>query len=125
MDKSTLHSLRQLDHTALQTILTALNGAKNALRRDACGDWTIQGSRGEIRSYNDQFAIYLACHSAKAWTFAKKQLAPLIQTISQDGDDEGIFILRRIPEEDEVALLRHYIGLRQTRDAPQNSFHPG
>jgi hypothetical protein len=124
MDQSTLHSLRQLDHTALQTILTALNGAKNSLRRDACGDWIIQGSRGEIRSCNGHFAICLACHSKLAWTYAKKKLEGFTVVV-QDGDEEGVLYITRIPLETEIATLRDYIGLHQTRDAPPNAFHPG
>jgi hypothetical protein len=53
------------------------------------------------------------------WTAAKKQLAAFT-TVSQDGDDEGILVLSRMPDEDEAATLRHYIGLRQTHD-----IHPG
>jgi hypothetical protein len=120
MDQSTLHALRQHDHIKLQTLLVALNGARNSLRRDACGDWMIEGSRGQIRPCNDQFSIYLACHSIRAWNAAKKQLAG-ITTVSQDGDEEGILTMTRTPEPREGVILRDYIGLRQTRDAPQGN----
>jgi hypothetical protein len=51
------------------------------------------------------------------WTYAKKQLAGFA-TVHQDGDDEGVLVLIRMPSESEAATLRHYIGLRQTREVP-------
>jgi hypothetical protein len=121
MDKSTLHTLRQHDHIALQTLLTTLNGAKNALRRDGCGDWMIEGSLGEIRRDADRFIVYLGCHSKRAWTSAKRRLADFTAVLD-DGDEEGILLLTRIPLEAEIATLRDYIGLRQTRGAPAHAF---
>ena len=37
-------------------------------------------------------------------------------TVHQDGDDEGVLVLSRLPDESEAETLRHYIGLRQTRN---------
>ena len=34
----------------------------------------------------------------------------------QDGDEEGVLILSRMPDECEAQTLRLYIGLRQTRE---------
>jgi hypothetical protein len=104
MDQASLNHLRQEDRKQLETLLAAINGAMNALRRDACGDWTITGSR--------------ASGSAKAWTYAKRALASLCPVITQDGDREGILILDQMPDADQAATLRDYIGLRQTRDMP-------
>ena len=75
---------------------------------------TIFGSRGHIRAC-DGFHVYVRCHSGRAWTFAKRQLASFA-TVHQDGDDEGVLILSRLPDKDEAETLRHYIGLRQTRE---------
>jgi hypothetical protein len=47
--------------------------------------------------------------------YAKKHLAGFA-TVHQDGDDEGILFLTRMPNADEAATLRGYVGLRQTRD---------
>ena len=49
------------------------------------------------------------------WTHAKKQLAGFA-TVHQDGDDEGILLLTRMPNANEAATLRSYVGLRQTRN---------
>jgi hypothetical protein len=121
MDQTTIHKFRLVDKSELQTLLGALNGAKNSLGLDACGDYMIEGSRGTIRACNGKFFMYLAPGSARAWGFVKKALAS-IATPSQDGDDEGILTFDRIPTDEEAEVIRHYIGLRQTRDAPPNSF---
>ena len=115
MDQPGLNRLRAQDRDELSTLLTALNGALNSLRRDECGDWTIAGSRGHIRACDGMFHIYVRCRSPMHWTYAKKQLAGFA-TIHQDGDDEGILSLTRMPNADEAATLRSYVGLRQTRN---------
>ena len=117
MDQSALGRLRVQDRDELSTLLSVLHGAMNALRRDECGDWTIAGSRGQIRACDETFYIYVRCHSGQAWTYAKKQLADFA-TVHQDGDDEGILMLCRMPGADEAATLRRYVGLRQTREVP-------
>jgi hypothetical protein len=119
MDQTTLNHLRQEDRKKLETLLSVVNGAMNALHRDECGDPAIIGSRGTIRACDGKFYVYIPSGSVRAWTAAKKQLAAFT-TVSQDGDDEGILVLSRMPDEDEAATLRHYIGLRQTHD-----IHPG
>jgi len=60
--------------------------------------------------------------SVPLWAgFAKRQLANFA-TVHQDGDDEGVLILSRLPDKDEAETLRHYIGLRQTREvSPRRS----
>jgi len=80
---------------------------------------TIFGSRGHIRAC-DGFHVYVRCHSGRAWTFAKRQLASFA-TVHQDGDDEGVLVLSRMPSESEAETLRHYIGLRQTREMHRKS----
>jgi hypothetical protein len=120
MDQAKLNRLRRQDRAELETLLTALHGAKNSLRPDDCGDPTITGSRGTIRACNGKYSVYLQCHSIRAWNAAKKQLA--FATVSQDGDDEGILTFTRVPTQDEAETIRDYIGLRQTRAAPPNSF---
>lgn len=120
MDRSTLHRLRAQDRNDLSTLLTALHGAMNALRRDECGDPTIFGSRGHISACDGRFYVYVGCRSSRAWGSAKKQLAGFA-TVHQDGDDEGALLLSRMPDEREAETLRHYIGLRQTREVSPDS----
>ncbi|MGJ4899448.1 hypothetical protein ACQR2B_30990 [Bradyrhizobium oligotrophicum] len=120
MDQTTLHSLRQRDKAELQQLLGALNGAKNGFRLDHCSDYMIAGSRGEIRACNGTFSIYIRTHSIRAWNFAKKQLHFCV--VRQDGDDEGILTLDRLPTEAEAKVIRDYVGLRQTRP-PEQAAH--
>jgi hypothetical protein len=119
MDQSGLGRLRVRDRAELSTLLSVLHGAMNALRRDECGDWTIAGSRGQIRACDETFYVYVRCHSGQAWTYAKKQLAGFTM-VHQDGDDEGILMLTRMPNAHEAATLRGYVGLHQTRDVGPN-----
>ena len=60
--------MRAQDRAELAKLLTALNGAMNALRRDECGDPTIFGSRGHIRACDGTFHVYVQCRSALHWT---------------------------------------------------------
>jgi hypothetical protein len=120
-----LARLQQQDRVALSSMLVSLNGAKNALRRDQCGDWTIRGSRGHVRACGKRFSVYVTTQSARAWTFAKRALD--FCQLSQDGDDEGILTLDRLPSSAEAEIMRQYIGLRQTRDVPPeraSALHP-
>jgi hypothetical protein len=123
MKQVSLNQARQEDRKELETLLTALNGAKRALRRDECGDWTINGSRGIIQACEGEYSVFLSCRSIRAWNSAKKRLASFT-AVRQDGDEEGILVLSRMPDKNEAETLRSYIGLRQTHAAPTNSFQP-
>jgi hypothetical protein len=116
MDQARLTSTRKRDHADLICLLDALNGAKNALRRDECGDPVIYGARGRIQAVDSRFYVYVACHSARAWSFAKKALP--FAVVTQDGDEEGILRLDRLPSPEEAESIRRHIGLRQTRPPP-------
>src|SRR6516164_3553311 len=117
MHETALNQLRQLDRGDLAVFLTAVNGAKNALRRDGCGDWVIAGSRGTIRACNGTFSVFVACRSRRHWFFVRQALDGFC-SITQDGDDEGVLRLTRLPAGEEIVRLRHVIGLRQTGSAP-------
>jgi hypothetical protein len=117
MDITKLTALRAQDRKELQTLIAAINGAQNSLRRDECGDWTIIGARGTVHATDGRFYVYLCPGSAKAWHYAKKALASFAAP-SQDGDEDGMLTFTRMPNEDEAKTLRSYIGLRQTRDMP-------
>jgi hypothetical protein len=84
---------------------------------DDCGDPTIFGSHGHITACDGVVSIYLQCRSARAWTFAKRMLSGICPTVSQDGDEEGILRLDRLPTSEEAELIRHYVGIRQTAPA--------
>ena len=117
MHPTALNQLRQLDRADLAVLLTAVNGAKNALKRDECGDWIIIGTRGTIRACNGTFSVFVACWSRRHWFFVRQALAGFC-SVTQDGDDEGVLRLTRLPVGEEIVRLRHVIGLRQTGPAP-------
>src|SRR5262245_3583600 len=117
MDQQTLNRLSAQDRADLAGLLTALNGAGNSLRRDDCGDWTIAGSRGTVRSCDGMFRAYVSCRLARRWGAVKKALAAFC-VADQDGDDEGVLRLIRLPVDSEIERFRDVIGLRQTRAAP-------
>ena len=74
--------------------------------------------RGTVCACNGKYYVYIPSGSAKAWTYAKKLLASFA-TPSQDGDEEGILLLSRMPDADEAETLRSYIGLRQTHNVTE------
>lgn len=106
---------------ALLKLVEALGCRDNALRRDSCGDWCIKGRFGHIWAVPgipwggmegvEGFQIYYRGASefkeptsTQAWTWAKKVLS--FATVTQDGDDEGILFLGRLPTPTEAILLR-------------------
>jgi hypothetical protein len=104
MHETALNHLRQLDRADLAVFLTAVNGAKNALKRDECGDWIIIGTRGTIRACNGAFSVFVAGRSRRHWFFVKKALAGFC-SITQDGDDEGVLRLTRLPAGEEIVQI--------------------
>jgi hypothetical protein len=117
MREIALNYFRQRDRADLAVLLGTVNGAHTALKRDQRGDPVIAGSRGSIRACNGSFSIHVACRSRRHWFFVKKAMASFC-TIAQDGDDEGILRLNRLPVGEEAGRLRAAIGLRQTRPPP-------
>jgi hypothetical protein len=108
--------------TALVKLVSALGCRAAALRRDECGDWRIEGSSGHVYAVPgalDQpnrpgFMLYIMTGSPKAWTFAKRALA--FAKVINDGDEEGAFVMRRLPTADEAALIRRYCGIPKRRE---------
>src|ERR1700722_2896133 len=80
---------------ALLTFRDALGCRDNALRRDECGDWRIEGRSGHIyavpgsldRPKTPGFQIFIA-RSSRWWTNAKAALKSFAE-IANDGDGEG------------------------------------
>jgi len=96
-------------------LLEALGAWDRALRREACGAWTVMGSAGTIHTYGDgrTWVIYLRCQSEKQWAWAKKKLAfcPVIV----DGDEEGTFRLHGLPTDAQVTVIRELLRISQAR----------
>jgi hypothetical protein len=57
------------------------------------------------------WALYVACRSAQHWTWTKKRLA--FCKVTQDGDDEGVLRLHRLPTPDEAEAIRDILGVRK------------
>lgn len=98
----------------LDRLAVALNSSPSALRRDECGDPRIKGSRGHVYASPGGFQFYHAATSKQAWTWAKKGLS--FAKISQDGEEDGILFLERLPTETEAESLRSYLGIRKRID---------
>ena len=54
------------------------------------------------------------------WTFAKQRMAsfPGLAQLTQDGDEEGVFRLMRLPTPEEAAEIRRAAGVRQSTARP-------
>jgi hypothetical protein len=110
---------------ALLKLTKALVSRDSALRRDECGDWRIEGSSGHVYAVPgalDQpnrpgFMLYIMTSSPKAWTFAKRALA--FAKVINDGDEEGAFVMHRLPSADEAGLIRRYWGIPKRREVSE------
>jgi hypothetical protein len=98
----------------LENLREALNAAHNSLRRDECGTWRLNGSRGHVYGDGDGWLLYVRCRSGQHWIWTKKRLA--FCRVTQDGDDEGCLHLDRLPSSEEAEEVRHALGLRQTKE---------
>jgi hypothetical protein len=107
---------------ALAKLMSALGCRQAALRRDECGDWRINGSRGHICAVpggaRPSFMLYVMTESARAWTFAKRALLPFAKIIN-DGDEEGAFVMHRLPTSEQAALIRRYCGITKRREVSE------
>ena len=110
------------DRACLELIREALNAAHNAVRLDECRLWTVRGSRGYVSTWSDGQTWMLAVGSKtpRHWTFAKQRMAsfPDLAQLTQDGDEEGVFRLMRLPTPKEAAEIRHAAGIRRSPGSP-------
>jgi hypothetical protein len=104
---------------ALVKLVPALGCREAALRRDECGDWRINGSQGHVYAVpggsRSSFMMYVMTETARAWTFAKRALMPFA-TIVNDGDEEGSFVMDRLPTKTEAKAIRKCLGLAKKRE---------
>ena len=103
----------------------ALNCRDNALRRDECSDWRINGKQGHIYAVPEGFQL---CYFARLsvtefdgegphiedYNRAKRNL--IFCRLAQDGAGEGIFILDRLPTPEEGEVIRDTIVISKKRD---------
>jgi hypothetical protein len=120
----------KVQREALLKLVEALGCRDSALRRDECGDWTVKGRYGDIYAApgttahglppGEGFQIYFRGAeefgeplSSKGWTYER---ALLFCKVTQDGDDEGMLSLDRLPTEMEAALIRDKLGIPKKRE---------
>jgi hypothetical protein len=110
------------DRARLGLMRETLNAAHNAVRLDECRLWTIQGSRGFASTWGDSQTWMLAVGSKtpRHWTFAKQRMAsfPGLAQLTQDGDEEGMLRLMRLPTPEEAAEIRRAAGIRRSKPSP-------
>jgi hypothetical protein len=98
-----------LERAALAAFAEALGSASTAFRRDECGDPRINGKRGHVNAVSRGFLISCVCDSRRAWTYAKRALS--FARVTQDGDEEGSFVMDRAPTAEEAKTIRRYLGI--------------
>ena len=108
---------------ALLKFAEALGCRDNALRRDECGDWRIQGHSGHIyavpgsldRRTTPGFQICVQCELVRQWSYAKKAFKPFTD-LTNDGDEcKGMLFLDRLPTLAEAETIREYVGIAKKR----------
>jgi hypothetical protein len=106
-----------MQRPALLELAKALIARDNSLRRDECSDWRISGKHGHIYAIPGSlnrpgvlgFQLMVMGWTANGWNRAKKALA--FADLTNDGDDEGVLFLDRLPTPEEAEVIRHYLGL--------------
>lgn len=101
---------REEDKKLLLKLSVYLNTSVDRLKVDSCGDWNILGRKGNISTDSELWYLYTEGSSKRHWTSIKKQLSFMI--VSQDGDEEGILKLERMPSPREAEVIRKVCGLR-------------
>ena len=102
---------RSEDKKLLQKLSEALNSSEERIHLDECGDWNIFGRKGKIFTDAELWYIYISAKSKRHWSSIKKKLNFMV--ISQDGDDEGILKLERMPSQEEAEIVREMVGLNK------------
>jgi hypothetical protein len=104
------------DRSHLDTFLTAIDASATALERPNCrgwvGDWQISGKFGHVLADHPGYLLYVT-GTVQRWKKAKRTLSAA--TVTQDGDDEGILRLDRLPTPAEAEAIRDVIGIRRRR----------
>ena len=108
---------------ALLRLVEALGCRDAYLRRDACGDWFIEGDDGHIwavpgsidRPQSEGFQIFIGCDTVRQWSAVKTAVKPFTD-MTNDGDEEGMLFLDHLPTPDEADILRRYCGLHKKRE---------
>jgi hypothetical protein len=68
----------------------------------------------------ESWLLFVQCRSARLWAATKARLS--FCEVTQDGDDEGVLRLDRLPTKAEASAIRKALAIRQTGPAPANAF---
>jgi hypothetical protein len=100
----------------LVALLNALDASERCLERPVCrgwaGNWQITGKHGHAMTDDTVYLLY-AQATPRRWTSIKQSLS--FCKLTQDGDDEGILCLDRLPTDAEAGAIRDALGLRKRR----------
>jgi hypothetical protein len=110
---------------ALLLFRLALNCRDNALRRDECSDWRINGRQGHIYAVPEGFQLVFFARNGvnefdgdgphiEDYLKAKRDL--IFSRLAQDGTGEGIFMLDRLPTPAEAEVIRDTLGIFKRKD---------
>src|SRR4029077_17656847 len=104
----------------------ALKCRDNALRRDECGDWRINGKQGHIYAVPgtiDQpgtpgFQIYIQRESIRGLSAAKTALKSFTD-LTLDCEVDGMLFFDRLPTATEAEVIRQYVGISKKREVSE------
>lgn len=112
---------------ALLAFAEALGSWDAALRHDENGDWRVSGQYGWLyavagtldRPGTADFLLHYSgpeyIGSPRGWGFAKRAFEAFGCATTQDGDDEGIVFLDRLPTASEAEIIRAKLGIAKKR----------
>lgn len=98
------------DKKYLRKLTKALDISDRRIKLDKCGDFNIFGTRGKISTDGEYWYLYASRDTGMKWTYTKKALS--FMELHQDGDEEGILRLARMPYSEEARTVRKVIGVR-------------
>lgn len=98
------------DKRLLNTLSKYLKISPSRMRLDVYGDWNVVGKKGKIFTDGQLWYLYVSPENSRVWNNIKKKLA--FMDLSQDGEDEGILKLERMPSESEAKVVRKVLGMR-------------
>lgn len=101
---------RNEDKKYLKKLTKALDISERRIKLDECGDFNIFGRRGKISTDGEYWYLYTSRETSMKWTYTKKALS--FMELHQDGDEEGVFRLSRMPYSEEARTVRKVIGVR-------------
>lgn len=79
-------------------------------------DWAIFGRFGHIYAIPDGFQFMIINNDkprTARWTNVKQRMA--FCQLTQDGDDEGAFVLNRLPTSNEAKIIREALAIPKAR----------